>query len=513
MRIARTLIACTLLLAAWVPAALCQQAHVPEPVEAQTPSAPGILAETQGKPARQALPPGAKREAVATQRVSYEVPVVQQSFDESADESFEESGDESEATDEESEQSEPSFPEPKFSLIPTCPTPVPTGTMSLAHGKPRPIHREQQQGGHGDGKHSPNLAQKLRLAADEEIIFYGESDAPQNPGKKAETLPPGLPVDNSLKKCDRPCSTCCKSQGCSCGREFWRHRSSLFGNFVAFEPSGADVRFAQRQGLGGAGGEFGTAQTDFEAGWGAGITRALSDCTSVSATFAQFRSHTVSELSETDDGTDDVQSLNLYPGSNLTGVTSGFARASYDIDFETVDVDLRQLLSGGPNHALNWTAGARYGRLEQNFQQGIDYGQSSQVEVATDIDFDGVGLRLGLDGEQRAGCSPLSFYGKTFIDVLFGEFSSEYRQTVGSTPSVDGWVQWDDDRTVPVLELELGCAWTEGNWRLTAGYYAGFWFNAVTTPELISAVQSNHYVDVDETLTFHGLVTRLECRF
>jgi hypothetical protein len=36
------------------------------------------------------------------------------------------------------------------------------------------------------------------------------------------------------------------------------------------------------------------------------------------------------------------------------------------------------------------------------------------------------------------------------------------------------------------------------------------WMNAVTTPEFIDAVQADNYTDVEDTITFDGVVTRVE---
>ena len=47
-------------------------------------------------------------------------------------------------------------------------------------------------------------------------------------------------------------------------------------------------------------------------------------------------------------------------------------------------------------------------------------------------------------------------------------------------------------------------------WRLSAGYTATHWFNAVTTGDFIGAVQTSDYTDVSETISFDGLAARVE---
>ena len=71
---------------------------------------------------------------------------------------------------------------------------------------------------------------------------------------------------------------------------------------------------------------------------------------------------------------------------------------------------------------------------------------------------------------------------------------------------------WQDDRFVPIVEYEFGIAWTNccNTWRLSTGYTAAFWFNAVTTREFVNAVRTNNYVDVGDTISFDGLTARAE---
>ena len=51
-----------------------------------------------------------------------------------------------------------------------------------------------------------------------------------------------------------------------------------------------------------------------------------------------------------------------------------------------------------------------------------------------------------------------------------------------------------------------------GHWRTSSGYYTAFWYNTVTTGQFVQAVQNADFVNLGETLTFNGFVTRLEFR-
>ena len=68
---------------------------------------------------------------------------------------------------------------------------------------------------------------------------------------------------------------------------------------------------------------------------------------------------------------------------------------------------------------------------------------------------------------------------------------------------------------VAILDAELGLGWesTCGRVRVTGGYAVSGWFNTLTTGSYIEGVQAGSYNDLGETLTFDGLVTRLELRY
>ena len=66
-----------------------------------------------------------------------------------------------------------------------------------------------------------------------------------------------------------------------------------------------------------------------------------------------------------------------------------------------------------------------------------------------------------------------------------------------------------------ILQTELGLGWQNatGNIRLTAGYQFAGWFNSLTTGSYILGVQNRQFNNLNETITFDGLVTRLLWQF
>jgi hypothetical protein len=210
-----------------------------------------------------------------------------------------------------------------------------------------------------------------------------------------------------------------------------------------------------------------------------------------------------------------IRSTLAHPNTLNCDVSSLLASAAYDIDFKLADIDYRRLLCHGCCYAVNWQVGARYGKLDQDLLATYSILGTTTVETA--IDFDGFGPRLGLDGEILL-CKGLSLYGRGAASFLLGHFAGDLVQQ-NTFSGVLVTTTYSNDRIVPILELDVGLGWTSpaGRVRLLAGYYLASWFNTVTTPDLINAVQLNNFSNSGDalsgTITFDGLTARVELRF
>ena len=317
-------------------------------------------------------------------------------------------------------------------------------------------------------------------------------------------------------------ATCCPSD-CDdmyCCNHFWSHRTGVFGDLIVLHPTGVDFAHAiQQNGAGGPGtvplGRVGVVDPNYKTGFRAGFTYALDQCSSVTATYSFYQNHATDALLSNGGLGDTVRSLVLHPGTTTAGSTSTLLSAEYDIDYKTVDVDYSRLWSGCEDYAINYDLGVRYAQLNQHFAQLGNFAPSvGSVQTTSNVNFDGVGLRAGVDGRRRIGDGGWATYGKSFLNVLFGEFRSEYVQFNRSTQTTQALSYWNDERVVPVLEYELGLSWTsccgDGNWRISAGYYTAFWFNIISDAEHVQAVQNANFVGLHETVAFDGFVTRVE---
>lgn len=323
--------------------------------------------------------------------------------------------------------------------------------------------------------------------------------------------------------CTGGCDDCCNCGDC-CGLCCpWGHCTSVWGEALYLHATGADMAHAQQQdGLGGAGtvpfGKIGAVDPQYEPGFRIGGVIGLSDTASFGASYMFYESSAVDTINAPNipGGGGAVGSLVHHPGAALTA-SVGPVNSRYDIDFQLAEFECRRLIFGDSCGYLNYSVGARFAHLEQDFaQHGLfGGGQGGAIVTGTEIDFDGGGAMFGIDGERRIGRRGLSLYGNAGVSPMVGQFSADYLMYNQSTDTVLALAQWKDDRFVTLVDFELGLAWTSPSqkWRLSAGYLAQFWFNTLTTPEFVNAVQANDYVDNGDTLSFDGATARIERRF
>jgi hypothetical protein len=210
-----------------------------------------------------------------------------------------------------------------------------------------------------------------------------------------------------------------------------------------------------------------------------------------------------------------VGSLVHHPGAGITS-SQGPLTAEYDLSYHLVDFVFRDLWRGSDCYVINYSIGGQFANMSQEFSQnGLFSGSSNgAIDTDTDINFNGGGIKVGLDGERRLG-GRVSVYGKIYAAALSGQFSSDYTMQNVSTDTLLAAAQWEDNRVISLVEYELGMAYTSCNqhWRVTAGYMFQHWGNMVTTSNFIDGVQANNYTDLSDGLGFNGLTTRLEICF
>lgn len=309
----------------------------------------------------------------------------------------------------------------------------------------------------------------------------------------------------------------CDSCDC-CPDPLWVHRSGVFADLLVLRPGNIDYIYAVEQTgtlpTDSPTGPLGRVGFDTAVGYRIGVNHCLSDCSSIQASYTWFQ-----------DGTNNTIVAN--PGTVLifqpgvpsipnVGASSIQASAQYDIRFQQLDIDYRGLLYGTCDSAVNYFAGFRYANLDQRFSAQEDVGAPVGLTSArTEINFDGFGIGFGLDGIRRSSYSGLLIYGRASSSFVAGEVKADYLQTSQFGPNSIVGNQLVDYRILTILQTELGLGWQShcGRIRATVGWQVAGWFNALTTPSYIPGVQNRRFDNLDETITFDGLVTRLEWRF
>ncbi len=309
----------------------------------------------------------------------------------------------------------------------------------------------------------------------------------------------------------------CETCDC-CPDPLWMHRTGAFFDLLIIRPGNIDYVYAVEQTgtlpTDSPTGPTGRVGFDSAPGYRLGTTFALSDCTSIQASYTWFNTGTNDQITANPGNV-----LVFQPGLPSipnVGAASIQAAARYDIQFQQLDIDYRSLLYGTCDSAVNYFAGLRYANLEQRFgaqeNVGVPVGFTT---VNTDIDFDGFGIGFGLDAMKRSACSGLLIYGKASSSFVAGEFKADYRQATQFGPNSIVGNSLVDYRVMTILQTELGVGWQSGcgRFRVLTGYQFAGWFNALTTGTYIAGVQTRTFDKLWETVTFDGFTGRLEWRF
>ncbi len=315
-------------------------------------------------------------------------------------------------------------------------------------------------------------------------------------------------VDNWGVTCSETCNkTCC------------RPRFAMFGEFLYLRARDAEVAY----GVAIDGpivppptsfpiqvGRIGVADHDAEAGFRVGGSYYLDDCSWVTGQFTRFHSSTDDSI--TTEAPNVIRSLVSHPGTQTAFQDFLDASAHSRINMDLVDLDYRHTWFRSPRLSMTYLSGTRYASLDQTFQS--EFVTLGSEDVRTNVDFEGLGIRFGLEGEYCLR-PRLRLYAKGAGSLSAGTIRANYFQGQTYDPSVVD-TDWKAGRIVPIFDLETGASWVSasGRCRLSAGYIYSAWNNLVKTDQWIDSVRRNNFVDLgDDTITFDGLVARAEVRF
>jgi len=302
----------------------------------------------------------------------------------------------------------------------------------------------------------------------------------------------------------------------TCDAACEHHGLSFFAELLYLRPGNIDVAFAQEvtgpdPDNDSPTGPMGLAQLGFETGFRGGLRWAVSDCSSIAATYTWYDTDVTDSITANPGLV--LKSLVTYPSSDSVGAGSIMASSQYGLQMQLVDLDYQRAIWRDCYSSLNYVLGIRYANLDQEFaaEQNIFAG-AGLTTVATDITFEGMGIRLGLNGQRRSEATGLLIYAKANANAVTGNAKAIYRQTnqFGGTAVIGN--DFEDFRTVTMLDAELGVGWVSPceRWRITTGYLTSYWFNTLTTRSYIDGVRGGSFGDLSETMTLTGLTARVE---
>lgn len=290
----------------------------------------------------------------------------------------------------------------------------------------------------------------------------------------------------------------------------------VFAEYLYWTVHGADVPYAQAfDGVGPLSvprGAVGVDSPQYQSGFKFGGGVSLGSGWLV-ATFTYWDMDRTSSIAA---GPMDVlHNFLVFPNTINAAGDSLTAKADYQIQLYMVDLDYKCPIISNDHLSLNWVAGVRYAHLDQDFLNTFQI--TGTTTVNSTISFDGIGPRIGLEGEYNI-CHGFYGYCHGLFDVLFGEFRGNYAERNVFT-GVVGQTSVTEDRAVPILELEVGAGWQscDGRIRISAGYYVGAWFNVMTTTSLASGIGNVNFTtngnNFRDNITFDGFIAKFEFRF
>ncbi len=341
------------------------------------------------------------------------------------------------------------------------------------------------------------------------------SDGYQSNGQQREIVVP-VGYDYSSSIAPTACGQCDISCNVEC-TPWWAHKSGAYGELLYLRPGDANIVYAvQQTGIvanSSPTGPLGFTSVHEHLGYKVGLTSALTQKSSLYASFASWHGDNLSNITAT--GTDVLNSTMIHPSTATVGAASLAAQGRQRLGFNVVDAGLRHLYRASDCGVLNWNLGLRYG----NLKQGMTASQTVSVPnglttVDANVKFHGFGIAGGLDGERRSVRTGWLAYGRVMGSLLAGNWKSTYRQSNQFNPGVIG-NNFEEFRVSPVIDTELGFGWatSDDGFRITTGYLFSSWLHTINNRDYIQAVRDSRLFGLDNSMTFSGLTFRTELRF
>jgi hypothetical protein len=315
------------------------------------------------------------------------------------------------------------------------------------------------------------------------------------------------------------------SRDCGCLPPPWAHRTGMFGEYLFLRPRNTDLTYAMPESVstpsppvpGGPttvlspSGKVGNLDPNYSSGFRAGYTRAIDETASIRGTYTYYRNSARDSLTATPGNS--LVSLVAYP---VPSYNFGYAEAASSLGFQFADLDLRKLVSYSEHYAINYSIGGRYVHLNGGLNVQQAGSLSGKEFIGATSNFDGGGIRFGLDGDHFARRGGLMGYWRTGASFIGGQFRADYNDTyLMPEGPVLVTSHWNGGRLVTILEAEIGVGWSSKSQRMRfrAGYLVNGWFNTVGPGSYLGAVQSSNFGRLSRNFSLDGLTASAEWRF
>jgi len=299
----------------------------------------------------------------------------------------------------------------------------------------------------------------------------------------------------------------------------WSNHYFGFGEFLFLRPGNAEVAYAVPVSSAAAAGgtivptgKVHVADPDYAPAFRAGFGGVISPRSAIAVTYSQFDRDTFDAVSLPGTGSV-IHSLVTVPNP-VTAAGNGLdAAAILRTNFRILDLDYKGLLIFNPQWQVNFVVGARYAQLGQHFAAGFAPATGFE-QVLAESEFDGGGVKLGLEGLRFHPATQFFWYGRGYSSFVAGTFRSRYQYDPAQSPSTIA--SFNVGRIVTMLDFETGIGWQNftGNLRFSAGYMVSAWYNTVRVNDFINSVQTANFVipasDLRSLVTFDGLTARVD---
>lgn len=192
-------------------------------------------------------------------------------------------------------------------------------------------------------------------------------------------------------------------------------------------------------------------------------------------------------------------------GTILFGGAAIATRASVDVNIYDIDFS-SQIALHNSCWELRWTAGARIADVEQFYDSIVTDANGAFVSGGEFFaDFAGAGPRLGMD--LRCGGNRFTLYANAHTSLLLGSY--EVGATVVPVPGFRVEQVQSSTRLVPVLEAEVGAAWTPmPSLTIFGGWLFQGWLDMGTSGGTFGGLFNG--ADDANIMSFDGLTVRAE---